>query len=601
VTATSPIAHQTNHPVQEIHMLFLLCLFSVPIRAETILVTATRSGTSSDVLPYSTGTITGEDWKNSGESVELALSGIPGLSFTTAGGPGQPRAVLLRGAKAEHTLVLVDGMVVNDPLSPSRSFDFGQIPVSEIERIEVIKGPQSVLYGSDAIGGVIQIFTKRGEHPPRARIEVGSYQSAKAQASYLGFHAGYETTKGFSAADEREGNSERDGFKAWRIGGNKEFALANDLSLRVQAEYEDSQTDTDINGGRNADSFGTYSTGQQLLFRAESIYLHSDRVEFSTAASLVNHDRDDNTGSATFYKAYIAKAEEIARIAFTGHQATVGLEAFQEAGKSNELIQRRSFQGGAIYLQDQFGKRLHGTAGARLDIHSEHKPSPNIRGGLGYWFIPDFFRVKGSLGTGYKAPSLYQIYSRYGTPGLRPEKSLGGDLGLELTSDAWDSELTGYANRFTDMIDFDPVRSKYFNLRAAKTYGIEWSLARKFRYLTFRNAFTTLHSEDRDTNLKLYRRPQISDTISADFHSTDKLGATLQLRYVGRRDDVHPTFFNRQKMPPFAVINASAFYQLSSEYKLIARGENLANRHYQETSGYGVPELSGYAGIEATW
>ncbi|MGZ3695277.1 MAG: TonB-dependent receptor plug domain-containing protein, partial [Bdellovibrionota bacterium] len=518
--------------------IFLFLLISISAHAETILVTATRSASSSNVLPYSVGAVSGDNWQQSGENVETALSGIPGISFTAAGGPGQPRSVLLRGAKAEHTLVLVDGMIVNDPLSPSRAFDFSQIPVSDIDHIEVIKGPQSVLYGSDAIGGVIQIFTKRGAHPPELRAEAGSYQSGKVQGSYLGFHAGVERTKGFSAADERDGNSEHDGFRAWRLGGNKDFTLADDLSLRVQAEYEDSSADTDANGGRGSDTFGTYTSGQQLLFRAESLYLHSENAEFSTALSLVNHDRDDNTVSPAFYKAYIAKLEEIARLKFKHHQATLGFEAFQEAGKSNEIIHRRSFQGGAVYLQDQFGSQLHGTAGARLDLHSEHKASANFRGGLGYWFIPDFVRVKGSVGTGYKAPSLYQIYSRYGTPGLRPEKSLGADLGLELTSDSWDSELTAFLNRFSDMIDFDAITSKYFNLKSARTYGLEWSLARKFRVLTLRNALTTLHSEDRDTKLRLYRRPVVSDTVSAEFHSGEKLGANLQLRYVGRRDDV---------------------------------------------------------------
>lgn len=581
-------------------MIFTL-LFSLLAQAETIVVTATRSGSSTDELPYSVGSLSGQEWRNSGESAERALTTIPGVAVTAAGGPGQPRTVLLRGAKAEHTLVLVDGMVLNDPLSPSRSFDFGQIPVSEIDRIEVIKGPQSVLYGSDAMGGVIQIFTKKGAHPLKAKAEAGSYQTGKLQASYLGFHAGYEKTKGFSAADEREGNSERDGQRLWRIGGSKEFPLGEKATLRVQADYEDSLTDTDSNGGRGSDSFGTYTSGQQLLFRTEAFYLYSDALELTSAISLNTHDRDDNTVSPAFYKAYLAKLEQLAQWKLKGHRATLGLEAEQESGRSSDLVQRRSFQGGAVFFQDQFGKRLHGTAGARVDFHSEHRASPNFRGGLGYWLLPDRLRFKGSLGSGYKAPSLYQTYSRYGTPHLRPERSLGADLGIELQGAEWSTELTAFANRFRDMIDFNPISSKYFNLRAAKTYGLEWSLARSWRYLTLRNALTTLRSADRDTGLALYRRPLLTNTFSADFQQGKERGFGLQLRYVGRREDVHPTLFNRQKMPPFAVINASAFQRLSPEYKLTLRGENLANRHYQEISGYGVPELSAYAGIEAEW
>lgn len=581
--------------------MFLFLLFPFLAHAESVVVTATRTATPTSELPYSVGSVNGEEWARAGADPAQALSKITGLSFTAAGGPGQTRTLLLRGAKPEHTLVLVDGMVVNDPLSPGRTFDFSRIPVDEIERIEVLKGPQSVLYGSDAMGGVIHIITKKGAYAPRARAEVGSYQTGKAQVSYLGFHAGYEKSKGYSAADEREGNPERDGWRVWRLGGKKEFALRDDLSLQVQADYEDSLTDTDTNGGRGGDKAGTYTSGQQLLFRTEALYLHAEDLEFSTALSITTNSRDDNTVSPAYYKAHLAKLEQLARFSFAKHQLTLGLEGYQESGLSNEISRRRRFQGGAVFVQEKFGQRFHGTAGARLDLHSVHHPAPNARLGLGYWFVPDRWRMKSSVGTGYKAPSLFQTYSRFGSFGLRPERSLGADLGLEFTSEKWDTELTAYHNRFRDMIDFNSATSSYFNLRAARTYGFEWSLTRKFRYVTLRNAFTTLRSADRETGLRLYRRPVISNTVGVDFTKEDLYGASAQLRYVGRRDDVHPSLFSRQKLPPFAVINANAFYRLNREYKIFARGENLGNRHYQEISGYGVPEISGYAGVEASW
>lgn len=582
-------------------IILLLFLASLASAADAILVTATRSESESGSLPYSTGVVSGKSWQAGGEAAERALSGIPGLAFTASGGPGQSRTVLIRGAKAEHTLVLIDGIIANDPLSPSRSFDFGQIPVSDIERIEVVKGPQSVLYGSDAMGGVIQIFTKRGALPPKLRLETGSYQTNKGSFSYLGFHAGIENTKGFSDADEREGNSEHDGHQAWRIGGNKEFSLGDDFSLRAQAEYEDSKTDTDKSGGSGGDSYGTYTTGQQLLFRTDGLWAVNDSLEWTNSVSIRTYDRDDNTVGPSFYKAFLWKAESVARQKFRGHTGTLGLEGGQEAGKSSELIELRRVQTGALYLQDQFGSRWHGTLGGRVDARTEQKLAPTFRAGLGYWFFPERFRVKSSLGSGFKAPSLYQTYSRYGSTNLKPERSLGADLGLEFTSEDWESELTGFYNSFRDLIDFNSATSLYYNQSRARTYGVEWSLARKFSAFTLKNALTTLHSVDPATRLRLYRRPALTDTIEAAYHPGKERGASVRLRYVGQRDDLHPTLFTRQRMPAFATIDADAFQQLKEGYKVFVRGENLANRHYQEISGYGVPEISAYGGIESEW
>ena len=578
-------------------LVFLLS--SLTAKADTILVTATRSETPTADLPYSTGVVEGESWEARGEAVEKALANIPGLAITAAGGPGQTRTVLIRGAKAEHTLVLIDGMPVNDPLSPSRSFDFSRIPVSEIERIEVIKGPQSVLYGSDAMGGVIHIITKKGARPPRLKLESGSYRTGKAKLSYLGFHADIEQSRGFSAADRYEENQEKDGYRAWRLGGKKEFPLGETASLQVQADYQESKVDTDSNGGRRSDSYHTATEGRQMLFRTDALWMALPDFDWNNSLSLSTHERDDNTAGISFFKAYQWKAESVGRKTLGARKSVIGLEAGQEAGRSNEITKLRRVQTGALY---QFVYRLHGTLGARLDARSEQRLAPTMRAGAGYWILPNLLRVKSSVGTGFKAPSLYQTYSRYGREDLRPEKSLGADFGFELRSEDWDSEITGYSNRFREMIDFDSLTSRYYNLKAALTYGVEWTLARKFTSLTLRNSLTTLHSEDRATGLKLYRRPVVTDTIEAEYRAAgDRLGASSRLRYVGRRDDVHPTLFTRQSMPAFATIDADFFYRLGPQYKLTARADNLAGRRYQEISGYGVPGRSGYLGVEAQW
>lgn len=575
---------------------------AMPRAEDTIVVTATRGAAPERDLPFSVRTVGGERWDTAGGNAEQALSGVPGLSFVASGAAGQTRSLLIRGAKAEHTLVLIDGIPVNDPLSPSRAFDFGQIPVDEIERIEVIKGPQSVLYGSDAMGGVVHIITKSGNQT-HVKLEGGSYRTFRARAGTLGFHAGYEEVRGFSAADERDGNTERDSHGSWNLGGKKEFALGDSAFLRLHAHYEDATTDTDRSGGRGGDSYGTRAKTTQMLFRAESeIFLPSD-YNLTVAASYAGRDREDNTNSTAgdYYKANLVKTESLLRRAFGAHSLTLGVEGQEEAGRSSQTTGGyRRFQGLAAFLQDQLSLgAFHANLGGRFDSHSEHENAQTARLGLGYWLAPDLFRLKGSLGTGFKAPSLYQTYSIYGSPQLKPERSVGADFGAELTGEDGRAELTFFGNRYRDQIDFNPVTSRYFNQSRAETYGVELAAERAFGFFRLENSATWLRAFDRDTRLPLLRRPLFTDTVTFGFRKGDFVAANLRLRYVGERIDVHPTAFTRQPMPAFLTLGFDMFHSIGHGMRLTARGENLLDRRYQETSGFGTPGLSGYAGLEA--
>ncbi|RYZ97232.1 MAG: TonB-dependent receptor, partial [Proteobacteria bacterium] len=216
--------------------------------------------------------IRGEDWEAGGERIENVLPAIPGVAFSAAGGPGQTRSLFLRGAKAEHTLVLIDGMPVNDPLSPARGFDFGQIPVGDIEAIEVLKGPQSVLYGGDALGGVIKIFTRQADARPRLFFEAGSFATLRLRASAKGLAAGFTRSRGFSSADQRQGNFEPDGHLAGNISLNQAYPLGPRRTLRATAFYNYAKTDTDRAGGPGGDSFGTFTKNSQAAARPPGRY-----------------------------------------------------------------------------------------------------------------------------------------------------------------------------------------------------------------------------------------------------------------------------------------------------------------------------------------
>ncbi len=589
-------------------LVFFLYSLNTLAADDKIVVTATRTETKAEDLPFSVSAVSRERWDQSGGKIEEALSNIPGLSFAVNGGAGQTRSLFIRGSKSEHVLVLVDGIPVNDPLSPSRAFDFAQIPVDDIERVEVIKGPQSVLYGSDAMGGVVQIFTAKNPRG-QARVEGGSYRTLHARVSSMGFRAGYRESRGFSSADEREGNPEADGYEAWNIGGTKDFVVNENFLMNLHAQYQDSRTDTDRGGGAptafSGDSYNTFARHTQFLLREENVVLLPNEAELSIAGNYSSHDREENTNGGDFYRAQLWKAETIYRKPNLGiHSFTLGAEYGEESGRSSQILGTRRFRNGALYLQDLLKvNRFHASLGARLDLLSESGSVRTYRAGLGYWLLPDFLRVKSSLGTGFKAPSLYQSYSTAGSPHLAAEKSVGGDLGVELTRENWGTELTYFANRFTNQIDYDSTTKKYFNQAKVETWGLEWMLERRFGLFRASNALTLLRARDPATGLLLKRRPLVTDTLEFGFTKEKEFGAGLRWRYVGYREDLYSvptgTIYTAQPMPAFFTLGLDAFHELGEGFRLTARGENLLNRRYQETSGFGTPGLSGYLGLEA--
>lgn len=587
-------------------MLFTLLYFTtIAFAAELtpIEVTATDAPAAEGASPFVTNTVPGATWEQRGARVETALAGVPGLSFAANGGPGQTRSLFLRGAKSEHTLVLWDGLPVNDPSSPSRAFDFGLLPTGEIERIEVLKGPQSVLYGSDAMGGVVQFFTRRGDNPPRLRIEGGSYGTFRGRASAHGIFAGFEQSRGFSSADEREGNTERDGYRSWNIGGARDFALGANANLRLVGFYQKAKVDTDRDGGPNGDSLGTFSRTGQLALRAEALHVNRHGLESSVAASFFDRNRDDNTlGRNDYHRGNLWKLEARVRRVVGAHTPLVGVEYAEESGRSSEVQERNRFRAGAIYAQEEWRPgRWQLLAGARFDHHSEQGRAFTYRFGSGYWLVPEALRLKGSVGTGFKAPSLYQTYSAFGTRNLQPERSLGGDLGFEWHHEEWQGELAFFANRYRELVDFNPnpAPGRYYNLGRANTRGLELSLERRFGLFLVRDSATFLRTRDEATKQKLLRRPAFTNTLEAGHVMGDFVGLNLLFRYVGKREDVHPVLYTRQAMPGFFTVGADFFHRISDDWKVVARGENLLNRHYQETSGYGVPGASGYLGAEA--
>lgn len=567
---------------------------------EPIVVSASRHDEKSISTPVGRKELQEADWEQKGETVESGLSSIPGLSYSNTGGIGQPRSIFIRGARAEDTLVILDGIPLNDPLSPTRSFDFSQMP-SSLESIEILKGAQSVLYGSDALGGVVLLKSKE-QTEPQAKIEAGSYGTYKARASHLGFRANYGRSDGISSADERLGNTERDGYRTYSFGGKKSFALGPNGLLEAQGFYQYQWVETDRDGGPGGDSLGTQTKSRNLTFRLAETHDLGQGFSLHSGVSHFSRNRDDNTVGPAFYRSQTWRAESILRKSFQWHSATAGLDFHRDSGTSSDFLEKKFLHIFSGFLQwDWSHKKFSGSQGARIDLPSQHQKEVTYRSALGYWILEDELQARASIGSGLKVPSLYQTYSRYGSANLKPSSSLSKDVSLQYKTSSSETELTLFENRFKNSIDFvsTPSPGRYQNIGRADSVGLEFAHRQDFFPLYFDNALTYMNARDRTNGERLRRRPRLSLASELGVRRGDFAGASLQMRWIKGRTDTLPIFpYTAQAMPSFAVFRLEGFHRIRNLWKLSLRIENLFDRSYQETSGFGTPERSFYVGLD---
>lgn len=588
---------------------------------DEIVVTATRTPTRIDRVGSSISVVTAADIARSQQSQVLdVLKRVPGISISRNGGVGATSNVRIRGSETSMVKVLVDGVEMNDSSSASRDFDFNALLSDDIERIEVLRGPQSALYGNDAMAGVINIITRRGDGPLTVRglVEAGAYDTFRQNLSLSGRSGDIDyslsgsnyKTDGFSrvgAGDEKDGSEMRS--VRGRLGWRASEALRFDLS----AGWDWLDTDFDPSTSSDGPAFQEKET---LFGHAGAFFTALDgRLEttLSVGASRTDRDFDEPKG---WYRYSTFDSDQLSVDLMSSLKlrradvATVGLAWDREKAETTTTSSRGVTTPGVDADVETWGvfgqylaaltEELSVTLGARHDHNDQFGGDTTWRATAAYALSPVGTTLRASYGTARRAPSLYQLFDpTYGNRRLETEKSWGADAGVEQT--LFDGKVTAgvsvFRNSYRNLIAFT---SSYVNIGRARTQGVETTLAvQPVSWLSLDANYTLLDTENRDNGRDLPRRPRHSFNLGADVTVTDAVTLGADLRHVTSQLDRASA--TSPRVDGYTVVNLLGRWELTDSLSLFGRVENLFDEDYQEVLNYNTPGRSAYIGIQAAF
>ncbi len=625
---------------------------------EDFVITATRTPTSLEKIGGSSiSVVTAEDIENKKQTqIRELLKDIPGIDITTSGGPGSASSIFIRGSESKSVLVLIDGVMVNNPSDPNRSADIGTLTVDNIERIEVIRGSQSVLYGSNATAGVVNIITKKGQGKPviTTGIEAGSYGTTKVYGGVRGksnalsyaINAAQNKSDGYSVANNRNDDIPHDGNTDENDGWLNQNLSAS-LGYEISEDFDLSLTINNMNSSFDLDDYGSGYTGDRLDYdsvtwayvanptgaknrRTElaqqyvALQAHNFLINRSLESTLSykigtnvrkSFDQDD-----TQTYEYAGNSNELSWQAtwFLGEtqELTFGVSSFSEEMKQESISNGtstteidKSAATNSYWIQDQaflMDEALVIVVGARSDNHEKFGSATTYRLAPSFKLKATDTLFKMSYGTGFQAPSLYELFSDYGNEDLDASKSTTSDIGFEQSLDSKQMRFgfTAFTSEFTDAIAFDMGTFKFGQMEGkTKTSGWEAFFQTSVGDHTDLSVnHVALKTEDANGD-PLLRKPEAKTVISGNTRFLEKAQVSYSIYNVGIRTAYSGSLDKDgnsiSELPAYMLVNLAGSYALLENLDLYGRIDNLTDTFYEDAWSYATPGRSYYVGVKA--
>ncbi|MGV3679274.1 MAG: TonB-dependent receptor domain-containing protein [Acidovorax sp.] len=571
-----------------------------PSMAETV-VTATRTPQPLSDLVADVTVIDRETIETSGATgLADVLSRVPGIEISRNGGPGTTTSVFLRGAESRFTAVYIDGVRIDSQSTGGAAWE--SVPLAQIDRIEVLRGPAGAVYGSDAMGGVVQIFTKRGEQgvAPYVGVGIGSHRTTKVEAGVSGasgtidyaFGIAREESKGFNARTTATANPDRDGYDS--TSANARVGLQLNAAHRLEATLLTNDMDSGYDTSPTADDRNLrklHALG--LNWQAQWSTAYKTRVQITDSRDQYE-TRPSPYLTETRLRGYLFQNEWRQG----PHLLTAALERREDRLENAPIDRKRS--------QDALALGYGYTAGAHtLQANVRHDSDSEFGGkgtgslAYGFSFAPQW-RATASVGTAFRAPTLYHRFSEYGTGRLNPESSRNAELGLRWAQGSSSFSVTAYRNRVEDLIVFGaagPCPSSlgcYANVARAEYKGVTFAGSYRLGSVQLRGSLDLQNPRDLATGKMLARRAKRHGTLGAD---TQLAGWTVgaEVQASGRRFD---NAANTLNLGGYALVNLYASTRIARDFTLVARLDNAADKQYELARTYATPGRVAYLGVK---
>ena len=580
-------------------LLSLFLLINPIFAKQTVIVTAEKIERESSETTSSVVVIDNEEIKES-HATNLAdlIEKKSGLFVNTNGTYGKSTSLFLRGADSSFTLIVIDGVEYSDRSSVGGSSVLDHIDLSSVEKVEILKGSQSVLYGSDALAGVINITTKipNGTKEALGSLAYGSYKNKRASFNTTNSGEKVNYSMGFSIHDvegissyseDRVIMAEKDGYNnmTGTFRANTSFNKKDKLEFILRGVKAES--DFDASTGDKTDYVGRDS---QVIANLNYQYKVNDKW---TPKIKVSHNKSDRLSNSFSLSRLVSKINkiEIENPVVLNKSVTFvnGLEYENTDASINTIDNKKGFESGAACLDTHANiSKLNIHGGLRWTKESNYSDQIVWKAGVSY---PVFRKtnIKANASTGFKSPSLYQLYSNFGNESLLPTESESFDFSIEQYIYSSKFEITYFNDSYDNIIDYDSVNSRYENISKSNIEGLEANYFGEWKSLDWKLGATLLRAINESIGKEgdyLPRRPREKYNASLGWLAIEKLKSILDLSYVGEREN---SDFDDVLLTSYFLMDFRFNYNFNNSDSLSLKLGNVLDKSYEQVYGYGTP------------